>query len=102
VINFVKKEGFMSFLPTKEEIDEILKKVKDPESQMSLFELGLVKYIDYREETRTLVVKLDFIRRNPTCVGCLPIAWFVQKKITDDLAKEFLSYKGIEHVEFKL
>ncbi len=89
-------------LPTKEEIVEILKKVKDPESEMSVFDLGLIKHVDYLEEKKTLIVSCDFLRRNPSCVGCLPIAWMVQKKITDDLSKEFLKYDDIDAVEFKI
>ncbi len=92
----------MGLLPTKEEIVKILKEVKDPETDMSVFDLGLVKYVDYAEEKKTLIISCDFLRRNPSCVGCLPIAWMVQKKITDELSERFLSYDGIEAVEFKI
>ncbi len=92
----------MGDLPTKEEIVEILKGVRDPESGMSVFELGLVKNIDFCEDNGTLVIRCDFLRRNPSCVGCLPIAWFVQKKITDELSKEFLKFPGVEAVEIEI
>ncbi len=88
-------------LPDKDDILKILKSVKDPETQLSVYELGLVKSIDYIEQTKTLLVKVDFLRRNPSCVGCLPIAWMVQKKITDELYKRFIVYEGVESVEFK-
>ncbi len=92
----------MGPLPTKEEIVKILKEVKDPETEMSVFDLGLVKHVDYLEENKTLILKCDFLRRNPSCIGCLPIAWLVQKRITDDLSKKFLAYEGITAVEFEI
>ena len=87
-------------LPSKDEIKDILEKVKDPETQKSVFELGLVKNVDYVEDEKKLIVRVDFLRRNPSCVGCLPIAWMVQKKITDDLYAQFSKYKYIDVVEF--
>ncbi len=87
-------------IPTKEEILEILESVKDPESEMSVFDLGIVKHIDYRETTGTLVINVDFKRRNPSCVGCVPIAWLLQKKITEELSAKFLKYPGVKSVEY--
>ena len=92
----------MDKLPSKEDIIKILKSVKDPESEMCVFELGLVKNVDYLQEKRTIVVRCDFLRRNPSCVGCLPIAWLIQKKITDDLSKKFLEYDDVDNVEFQI
>ncbi len=65
---------------TTDKIVEILKEIKEPETGISLFDLSLIKYVDYQKENKALIVKCDFIRRNPTCVGCVPIAWFLQKK----------------------
>ncbi len=90
----------MGRLPSAEEIEGILKKVKDPETGMSVLDLALVKHIDYREDTETLIIKCDFLRRNPSCVGCLPIAWFVQKAIMDGLSEEFLKFEGVKDIEF--
>jgi metal-sulfur cluster biosynthetic enzyme len=87
-------------IPGKDDIYNILSTIKDPETQQSIFELGLVKSVDYVDKEKRLIVKVDFLRRNPSCVGCLPIAWMVQKKITDDLFKQFNKYKDIEVVEF--
>ncbi len=92
----------MAKLPSKEEIVAILKEVKDPETDMSVFDLGLIKHIDFVENKKTLVIKCDFLRRNPSCAGCLPIAWMVQKKITDELSKRFLVYEDIDVVEIEL
>jgi len=92
----------VSKLPSEKEIVEILRSVKDPESELSVFDLGLVKSVDYSEKNKTLIVKCDFLRRNPSCAGCLPIAWLVQKRITDELSEKFLEYDGIDSVEFQI
>ncbi len=89
------KSGVLSW----DEIVAILKRVKDPETEKSLFELALVRYVDLREDG-TLVVNIDFRRRNPSCAGCVPIAWLVQKGITDALAREFLEFPAVKRVEF--
>ncbi len=86
-------------IPSEDEIVEILKEVIEPETELSVYELGLVKYIDYQEENKTLVIKCDFARRNPSCVGCVPIAWMLQKKVTDELSKRFMRFEGINSVE---
>lgn len=36
----------------KKSIIEILKKIKDPESEQSLYDLQIVKHIDYKEEKK--------------------------------------------------
>ncbi len=90
------KEG----LPTREEIITILQRLKDPETEESLFDLALVRHIDYREQDGTLVINIDFKGRMPSCPGCVPIAWLVQKGITDALVVEFLRYPAIKRVEF--
>ncbi len=90
----------MPLIPTEAEIVDILKDVKDPETGNSLYDLGMVRYMDYRVEDRTLVINIDFRRRTPSCAACAPLAWFVQKGITDGLSRELLRYRGIEHIEF--
>ncbi|MBW1980874.1 MAG: DUF59 domain-containing protein [Deltaproteobacteria bacterium] len=87
-------------IPSKEQIVSVLEKVKDPESSLSLLELGIVKNVDYEESTGKLLINIDFRSRNPSCVGCIPIAWLIQKKITDELSSEFLKYPGVKAVEY--
>ncbi|RMG59769.1 MAG: DUF59 domain-containing protein [Deltaproteobacteria bacterium] len=87
-------------IPGREEIIDILKRVKDPETEMSVFDLGLVRSVDFNEVTGKLIINIDFRRRNPSCAGCVPIAWLVQKKITENLAEEFMKFGGIKSVEF--
>ncbi len=88
------------YLPNQEDIKKLLKSVKDPQTDTSIYELGLIKSVDYIEKEKKIIVVVDFLRRNPSCVGCLPIAWMVQKSITDKLYKLFSKYDGIDIVEF--
>jgi metal-sulfur cluster biosynthetic enzyme len=87
-------------IPSKDEIVSILKSVSDPETEESVFDLGIVKNIDYQESTGRLIINVDFKRRNPSCVGCVPIAWMLQKKITEKLSEKFLEYPGVKSVEY--
>ncbi|BAT71482.1 conserved hypothetical protein [Thermosulfidibacter takaii ABI70S6] len=89
----------MKNLPDEKDIIEILKSVKDPETSFSVYELGIVKHIDYIPEERKLLIHVDFKKRLPSCAACVTIAWVVQKGILDALAKEFMKYPGIEVVE---
>ncbi len=88
-------------LPTKDEIINILKKVVDPETNLNIYELNLIKAIDYVEKEKKLVIYIDFKKRTPPCPACASIAWMLQKHITDELSRAFLSYPGIESVEFR-
>ena len=87
-------------IPGKEEIVSILKSIKDPETEISLFDLGLVKHIDFQESTEKMVINIDFRRRNPSCAGCIPIAWLVQKRITDELSSKLMEFSGVKSVEY--
>jgi len=95
------KELDNQILPDRKAIEAILKEVKDPETGLSVFELGLVKAVDYMEEQKRLIVTVDFRRRTPSCPGCLPIAWHLQGTIMDELSHLFMTYEGIESVEFR-
>jgi len=88
-----------SSVSDRDEVVAILKRVRDPEAEKSLFELALVHSIDLREDG-TLVINIDFKRRTTFCPACVPIAWLVQKGITDALAEEFLRYPAVRRVEF--
>lgn len=85
----------------KESIIEILKKIKDPESEQSLYDLQIVKHIDYKEEKKKLIIALDFNSRMPNCIGCKPIAWMIQKKIVEQLENEFFKFEEVKQIDFK-
>ena len=85
----------------KENIIKILKKIKDPESEQSLYDLQIVKHIDYKEEEKGLIITLDFNRRMPNCIGCKPVAWMVQKKIAEYLENDFFEFEEVKQIDFK-
>ena len=87
-------------LPDRDDIIEILRSIKDPETGMSIFELGLVRVVDYDEKERCMIVRIDFKRRLPACAGCVPLAWSVQKGITDELSKRLLAFTEVKSVQF--
>lgn len=83
-----------------DQIVEVLKKIKDPESELSVHDLGLVKHVDYDVGRRKLVVALNFAPRMPSGVCCQPLAWFIQKKIVDELQEAFSALEEVSEIEF--
>ena len=85
----------------KNKIDSVLQRVKDPESGLSVSELGLVKKLRYSKEKNHLYVFTDFFRRHPGCLTCAAVASLVcssiQKELETELESEFPG-TGIEFV----
>ena len=77
----------------KDKIDSVLDRVRDPESGLSVSELGLVKKLRYSEEKKHLYVFTDFQSHQPGCFTCAAIASLVsatiRKNLEDELKKEF-------------
>ena len=81
----------------KNKIDSVLDRVKDPESGMSISELGLVKKLRYSEKEKHLYVFTDFVRRQPGCLTCAAVASLVCSSIQKDLEKELKKeFSGID------
>jgi metal-sulfur cluster biosynthetic enzyme len=72
-----------------QKIDAILDRVKDPESDLSVAELGLVKKVRYSEDHDLLYVFTDFQSRSPNCVSCAGIAMALSATILKNLEAEF-------------
>jgi len=72
-----------------QKIDMVLDRVKDPESDLSVAELGLVKKVRYSEEQNLLYVFTDFVSRQPGCVTCSGIAMAISATILKNLETEF-------------
>ena len=88
-------------LPSREDIEGILKRIKEPETGFSLWELGIVKAIDYIEDEKKLLIYVDFESRLPSCPACVGIAWNLQKGIAKRLFEEFSRYKGVKEIELR-
>ncbi len=78
-------------------IDAILDRVKDPESGLSVSELGIVKRVRYSEGENTLYVFTDFQNHMPNCRTCAFIAGHVAERIARDLIVEFhMDFPGLD------
>ena len=73
----------------KDKIDSVLDRVTDPESDLSVAQLGLVKKIRYCEEHTLLYVFTDFMSRQPGCLTCAGIAMALSASILKNLETEF-------------
>ncbi len=72
-----------------QKIDAVLDRVKDPESDLPVARLGVVKRVRYNEDLKTLYVFTDFYTHLPKCVTCAAIASTIASTIIRDLRKEF-------------
>jgi metal-sulfur cluster biosynthetic enzyme len=70
-------------------VDAVLDRVRDPESGLSVAELGVVKKVRLSEKESTLYVFLDTYGHLPKCVTCAAIAQTVLAKIVRDLEDAF-------------
>jgi metal-sulfur cluster biosynthetic enzyme len=70
-------------------IDSVLDRVKDPESNLPIAQLGVVKRLRYDEEKRALYIFTDFYSHLPRCVTCAAIARTIASTIIRDLRIEF-------------
>jgi metal-sulfur cluster biosynthetic enzyme len=72
-----------------QKIDSVLDRVKDPESDLSVADLGLVKKVRYSKEQNLLYVFTDFVSRQPGCITCAGIAMAISATILKNLTAEF-------------
>lgn len=86
---------------TREDILRALERVRDPETGLSLLELGIVRFVDHEQERGRLIVSLAYARRTPSCFGCQPVAWMIQRKIVEELDRELSGLEGVREVEFR-
>jgi metal-sulfur cluster biosynthetic enzyme len=73
----------------REKIDSVLDRVKDPESDLSVAKLGLVKKVRWSEEHHHLYIFTDFVSRQPGCLTCAGIAMAISASILKNLEAEF-------------
>jgi metal-sulfur cluster biosynthetic enzyme len=93
VLPFDNREDWLYFHIMKPEmirkIDSVLDRVKDPESDLPVAQLGVIKRVRYNEELQTLYVFTDFYSHMPKCTTCAAIAKTLASAIVRDLTKEF-------------
>ncbi len=78
-------------------IESVLEKVKDPESGLSVAQLGIVKKVRYSDDPGILYIFTDFGSHRPGCVTCAGIAMALSATILKNLEKEFREeFPGLE------
>ncbi len=70
---------------TAAKFDAVLAKVKEPQSSLSVGELGLVKKFSYHPKDTTILVHLDFGPQIMTCPACTAVDGFILTTIHRDL-----------------
>lgn len=77
----------------KRRIDDVLDRVKDPESGYSVAELGLIHRLRYNDEKRELYIFADFVSHQPGCMTCVGIASVIidgiRRRLLEEFATEF-------------
>ena len=68
-----------------EKLDRILDAVKDPESELPISRLGLVKKFRYSRKHRILYVFVDLFSHRPACRTCVGISMLIESSITGNL-----------------
>jgi metal-sulfur cluster biosynthetic enzyme len=70
-------------------IEGVLNRVKDPESNLPVGRLGLVKRVRYSEAQKKLFIFADLYPHLPKCPACSAIALAVSSTLLRDLQREF-------------
>ena len=72
-------------------IDGVLDRVKEPESDLSITQLGLVKRISYSEKQKKLCVFTNSIKKPPLCctIPAMLLLSTTTERLTAELKKEF-------------
>lgn len=70
---------------TKNKFDRVLSGVVEPQSELSIGELGLVKKFSYHESEKTVVVHLDVKNQDYQCPACYAVDSFVIDRLERDI-----------------
>ena len=73
----------------QQKIEDVLQRVKDPESGLPIARLGVVERVRYNAEKQELYVFADFLSHQPSCMACVGIASVVISGIRRRLVEEF-------------
>jgi len=80
------------------EIVESLKKIKEPETGVSIVDLGIIDKIEVKDGIYEVYVNFAYL--NSSCIACMPIMWTVVRSLVRKIEKAMkelgLSYKIIE------
>jgi len=82
---------------TRAKLDAVLARVKEPQSELSLAELGLVKRFTFSKEEKTIVVYLDVGEDPYACPACSVGSGLVregiERSLREELEREFPGFE---------
>ncbi|RLD13232.1 MAG: hypothetical protein DRI28_06300 [Caldiserica bacterium] len=82
----------------EKEVVDILKEIKDPETDMDIVSLGLV--YGFTIEGDSIDVWMDFQGNTPQCFFCKTLAWSIIEKISTEVINKLKSkFKSVRVVE---
>ena len=73
----------------QEKIDQLLDRVKDPESGLSIADIGLVRRIRGSDEHHLIYLDVPFDNHTPGCLACAGIAMAIVASIRRELKEAF-------------
>lgn len=78
-------------LAVSKKFDAILDRVKEPQSELTLAELGLVKKLTYFKADQTIVAHMNFAAHDPaSCPACFIMTDMMKDSIERDLRAAIL------------
>jgi metal-sulfur cluster biosynthetic enzyme len=84
---------------TKTDVMDVLKTIKDPETELDIVELLLVNDVTVRADGKQVIVDMGFQRKTPGCKACVTLAWYIQSKIIRKIEDQVSALPGVESVE---
>lgn len=79
----------------KEDVINLLKKIKDPETEISIYDLGLI--YGYTIKNNSIDIFVNFQRNTPSCFFCKIISWKIIEDISNNLV-EIFKENGFEKI----
>ncbi len=70
-------------------IDDVLKRVKEPETGLSVWELNLVKRVSYSDTEKKLLVVMDIAQPRFACMVCGVVTEHIRASLERMLKEEF-------------
>ncbi len=82
----------------EKEVVDMLKEIKDPETDMDIVSLGLV--YGFVMDRSSIDVWMDFQGKTPRCFFCKALAWSIIEKISTEVVDKLKSkFKSVRVVE---
>lgn len=74
----------------RHKFDDVLARVKEPQSELSLAELNLVGKLSYFEADKTIIAYLNIKEQRLECYACAAVDGFMIETISRDLSAALL------------